>query len=92
MLTLGVAGYFVLSAMVGCYVAYEKGRSQMEGFILGLLFGPLGLLIVACLPTGDNPGTKRTFRHFLHARTCQSKWRKRGSVVHMALAYRNGRP
>ncbi len=48
--------YLFLTALLGFYVAYQKGRSQMEGFIFGLLFGPLGLLIVACLPTGDNPG------------------------------------
>jgi len=53
---IGIAVYLFISSILGCYVAYEKGRSQTEGFIFGLLFGPLGLLIVACLPTGDRPG------------------------------------
>src|SRR5208282_5657549 len=53
---VGAIIYLVFSAMMGCYVAFEKGRSQAEGFFFGLFFGPVGLLVVACLPTGEHPG------------------------------------
>jgi len=45
-------GYLLLCAVCGIYVATEKNRSQNEGFLFGLLFGPLGLIVVACLPIG----------------------------------------
>jgi hypothetical protein len=41
-LAFGVAGY---------YVAGQKRRSTAEGFWMGVLFGPLGVLIEALLPT-----------------------------------------
>lgn len=47
----------------GSYIAETKNRSQMEGVVFGVLFGPLGLIIVACLPTltprFDTPTTYR---------------------------------
>jgi len=49
-LTLGSIVYLVICAMVGWSIAIEKHRSPWEGFIYGLLFGPLGPLIEACLP------------------------------------------
>jgi len=36
--------------LVGLYVARQKRRNGLEGFLLGLL-GPLGALIEALLPT-----------------------------------------
>jgi hypothetical protein len=39
----------------GAYVAGQKYRSPAEGFWLALLFGPFGLIVEACLPTGDAP-------------------------------------
>ena len=39
------------SALFGPYVAGQRNRSMAEGFFFGLFFGPLGLIIVACLPT-----------------------------------------
>jgi hypothetical protein len=48
--------WFVLFTILGWYVAYEKRRSPWEGFIFGILLGPFGLLIVACLAIGDLPG------------------------------------
>ncbi|MGO9465580.1 MAG: hypothetical protein ACLQVF_15660 [Isosphaeraceae bacterium] len=47
--------WFPLFTLLGWYVAYQKGRSPWEGFIFGILLGPFGLLIVACLPIGDLP-------------------------------------
>ncbi len=44
---------WLVSIRCGCYVAEQKSRSLNEGFWFALLFGPLGVLIVACLP--NNP-------------------------------------
>ena len=38
----------------GAYVARQKGRSEVEGLLLGFLFGPLGVLVIA-LCTGHAP-------------------------------------
>jgi hypothetical protein len=46
------AGYLLLCACCGIYVATQKGRSETEGFIFGLLLGPVGVLVIACLPVG----------------------------------------
>lgn len=43
-----------LMALLGGYVASQKGRSDWEGIGLGLLFGPLGVLVEALLPSGQD--------------------------------------
>jgi len=40
----------VVSGCLGTYVALQKDRPLVEGFILGLLFPALGPLIEAMLP------------------------------------------
>jgi hypothetical protein len=43
---------FVLAMpMLGGYVAEQKRRPWGEGVILGLLFGPLGVIVAGLLPT-----------------------------------------
>jgi hypothetical protein len=41
----------VVTGAVGAYVSDEKGRNGMEGFFFGVLFGPLGVIAAACMPT-----------------------------------------
>lgn len=50
-----LAAAFVLlaSGTFGAWVAQQKRRSGGEGFLLGCLFGPFGILIEALLPAGD---------------------------------------
>lgn len=51
---VGVFLYLVACAAfggLGAFVAGAKGRSVGEGFLLGSLFGPIGALIEALLPT-----------------------------------------
>jgi hypothetical protein len=43
-----------LMAMLGAWVAVQKGREPVEGGTLGFLFGPFGVLIEALLPTTDD--------------------------------------
>jgi hypothetical protein len=41
-------------AFVGRYIAIQKGRSTAEGFLFGLFFSLIGLLIIALLPNKKN--------------------------------------
>jgi hypothetical protein len=47
---LGLLAYLAICGAAGCYVSATKGRLQGEGFWFGVLFGPLGLVVAACLP------------------------------------------
>ena len=40
-------------ALIGRYVASQKGRSESEGLITGGLLGILGVIIVVLLPSKD---------------------------------------
>ena len=44
----------VFLGALGSYIAEKRGRSHIEGFILGFLFGAIGLLIEAFLPKKNN--------------------------------------
>ena len=43
--------FWILMAGLGWYVSEQKRRPGGEGFALGLLFGPFGVLVAALLPT-----------------------------------------
>jgi hypothetical protein len=66
MVIIALGVYALLCAGAGMAVASEKHRGIGEGFLYGLLFGPIGVLIVACLPTGvalaPIPVTVKTLR------------------------------
>lgn len=48
-----LACLWVASVGGGAYVAVQKRRHWSEGAAFGVLFGPLGMLTVACLPLGE---------------------------------------
>lgn len=48
---VGVA--LVISGVIGGWVAQQKRRDFGEGFLAGILLGPIGWLIEAMLPTGE---------------------------------------
>lgn len=50
-LSIGLGLWWVACAGLGSYVSAEKGRGPAEGFVLGLLFGPLGVVVALLLPT-----------------------------------------
>lgn len=52
---------WALFAGLGYYVAQQKGRPEIEGLLLGFLFGPLGCLIVAMLPALSSSSESRKF-------------------------------
>lgn len=43
---------------VGIWIATQKNRDSGEGFFLGFLLGPIGLLIEAMLPTKAKGGSE----------------------------------
>lgn len=51
---LACVSCFVFS-IVGAYVANQRGRSPLEGLLLGGLLGVFGVLVVACLPRTGSP-------------------------------------
>ena len=51
-----VAG--IVTGFIGSYVAGEKGRSNLEGFIFGFLLSVIGIIIVGILPTKEKPKKK----------------------------------
>jgi hypothetical protein len=49
---LAATGFYLLvCGGFGAYVAVEKGRSGLEGFLFGLILGPIGVVAVGTLPT-----------------------------------------
>jgi hypothetical protein len=54
-ITLAVVLVAPLFAGLGAYVATMKRRTPSEGIILGLLFGPFGVLVALLLPTEPAP-------------------------------------
>jgi hypothetical protein len=62
-LTILVATFlynFFVCGFWGQYVAGVRNRSEMEGFFLGLTLGPIGVVVVACLPTIAVPNAAPT--------------------------------
>lgn len=49
-----IVGWFLL-AILAMYVAVQRRRPVFEGFVLGLVFGPLGVLVAALLPMPPAP-------------------------------------
>jgi hypothetical protein len=45
----------ILFGILGSWVSVQKNRDGSEGFLLGCLFGPLGVLIAALVPTLPKP-------------------------------------
>ena len=41
----------IIFGLIGRYVAKEKNRSEADGFIGGFFLGPIGIIIVALMPT-----------------------------------------
>ena len=56
LVTIGIGA--VICGGIGAYVAAQKRRAAAEGFLLGLILGPLGVVVAALLPTGDRPATR----------------------------------
>jgi len=40
---------WIVSVAVGSYLGWERNR-PIDGIVLGLILGPLGMILTACLP------------------------------------------
>jgi hypothetical protein len=56
-LVVGVV-FAVVFGVLGQYIAIQKDRDGGEGFLLGFLFGPLGVFVEACMPVGQARETR----------------------------------
>lgn len=55
-LTIAAAvAYSIACCIGGSYASSQVGRPEMEGGILGLVFGPFGIVVAALLPKIDRP-------------------------------------
>ncbi len=43
----------VISGAIAAYISERKGRSHIEGFLLGFMFGLIGILITLMLARKD---------------------------------------
>jgi hypothetical protein len=57
-LTLALVFGFPLCGLLGLWIAARKLRSSAEGFFLGLVLGPVGVMIEAALPDEWPRGAK----------------------------------
>ena len=48
---IGLTALALIMGLLGRYVAKEKNRSGLEGFLFGFFLSILGIIIVALLPT-----------------------------------------
>jgi hypothetical protein len=47
---LGMAAYWLAVSVFCGYFAAQRGRSPVEGFLAGVIFGPLGIAVEWLLP------------------------------------------
>jgi hypothetical protein len=78
---------WIVMGFLGGFVAVQKHRAIAEGFAMGLVFGPFGVLIEALLPNQSDQGTtaaggtNRPFRRRLGLDD-------RGKIAYLAARYR----
>ncbi len=58
LMTIGefLVAYIILGCLMGglgWWIAKQRHRPELEGLLLGFVFGPLGAVIEALLPLGD---------------------------------------
>lgn len=60
------AAVWIAFGVFGAWISKEKGRDSTQGAVIGFLFGPLGVFVLAMLPAKETPGRRassgETFR------------------------------
>jgi hypothetical protein len=82
---------FIMAAF-GSWIAGQRGRSGFEGFILGFLFGPLGVLVEALLPPGQSRTPSVQTRDRVSEASTHSGWiglDDQGTVAYIVDRYRS---
>ena len=60
---IGSAVHLLVCASFGAYACLRKGRLWFEGFVFGLLLGPMGVVAAACLPNGKGLNADKHVTH-----------------------------
>ncbi len=61
-----IVAAFIVFGFFGAWVASQKHRGICEGFTLGLVFGPLGVIVEAVLPNMDKKPLARVAPSLFH--------------------------
>ncbi len=57
---LVVALFLAAMGLLSAWIAGQRGRSVIEGLILGCLFGPLGVIVECLLPVPEKKQSRST--------------------------------
>ena len=79
---------WIVMGAFGAWVAMAKNRSPIEGLMLGLLFGPFGVLITALLPNESDQGTTPASTGRIDHFTGDFGLDDRGKIAYLATRYR----
>lgn len=81
-----LAPIWLAMAALGAWVSLQKHRNPSEGLILGILFGPFGVLIAALMPIGSKQNEEHT-----GAAVQDKVWSldDRGQIAYLANRYRD---
>lgn len=80
-------GSCVVCAVAGASVAKEKGREPLEGVMFGALFGPIGIVITALLPTKQTIQTGQSTSNI--GRDKPRSIDDRGQIAYLENRYRD---
>jgi len=59
---IGIGITWLLCALVAGYTYSQKGRSYAAAFLLGILLGPIALVLAAITPKDEKPLERRALR------------------------------
>lgn len=79
-LSVGLGLYSLTCAAAGYYIASVKNRALEEGFVFGLLFGPAGLIVIACLPVGTADQDAKAYAERVRLAVAESEAEEEQSV------------
>jgi hypothetical protein len=79
---------WIAMGVLGAWVAMQKNRSPVEGLMLGILFGPFGVLIIALLPNTPSQGTQAADRTDRSSQTRVRSLDERGQIAYLETRYR----
>ena len=83
----------LVGSLLGWYIAVQKRRSSSEGIFLGLIFGLIGSVLVALLPTGDEAAyqAKMELRRQAAYESAMAREKARKQAQQLARARRDHR-
>ena len=75
-LAIAILAGWLATLIIGTWIGSQRGRAGI-GFLVSLLFGPLGIIIACLLPAGAHaPKKKGTFSDDLHTHQLMLQYRR----------------